>query len=238
MGKGWKAAKKKTTSAMAMLAKKSGRGRRNAKLGKGVDFVKKPTSWEDWPGGSGMYRKERITNDGFGQQFDGNGRPQQAAMVFGSILNKLPAEALDGMRLFQPTRRKFRLLADGRQIKKKTKEQLAYEKYNTDKQGYSMDTNHYHVTTDLKIKLKKLYDPTGKGRGELYTLKNLCKRESMKFDSEVRKWLNLLWGAVDDGEYQLGTFPLAFPWIFSATGLIVNMFPITDLTRYLVIPKI
>ena len=45
----------------------------------------------------------------------------------------------------------------------------------------------------------KLYDPSGKGRGELYTLKNLCKRESLKFDKDVRFWLNLLWNAVDDG---------------------------------------
>ena len=54
--------------------------------------------------------------------------------------------------------------------------------------------------TRLKTKLKRLYDPTGKGRGTLYSLKNLCKRESLKFDKEVRKWLDLLWGAVDDGE--------------------------------------
>ena len=201
MGKGWKAAKKKT-AAVSLLggSKKGKRDRRNAsRVGKASDFFKKPTSWEDWPSGAGMYKKERITNDGFGQRFDNAGAPTKAATVHGTILEELPREAPDGLRLFLPTRRKVRHLAGGR-TKKKTKEQLAYEKYNTDATGYSMDTNHHLVTIDLKTKLKRLYDPTGKGRGTLYSLKNLCKRESLKFDKEVRKWLDLLWGAVDDGE--------------------------------------
>ena len=200
MGKGWKAAKKKS-GAVSLLAnsnKKAARSRRNAaRWAKVQDAFKRPKSWDDWPT-NGLYKKERVTNNGFAQEFCPNGMPCKAATLFGTILDELPQEDPNGLRLFLPSVRQVRHIAGGR-AKKKTKEQIEYEKYNTDTKCYSMDTNYFHVTMELKKKLKNLYDPSGKGRGELYTLKNLCKRESLKFDKDVRFWLNLLWNAVDDG---------------------------------------
>ena len=52
----------------------------------------------------------------------------------------------------------------------------------------------------FKDQLLKLYDPkkVAPKFHPLYTLKALCKRESLKFDPSIRKHLNVLWKEIDE----------------------------------------
>ena len=54
---------------------------------------------------------------------------------------------------------------------------------------------------DLIAELKHTYDPTGKGASEgqsdLYSIKALLQRESLKFDKKVMHELKRIWNLVD-----------------------------------------
>ena len=54
--------------------------------------------------------------------------------------------------------------------------------------------------TSFKDQLLKLYDPkkVAPKFHPLYTLKALCKRESLKFDPSIRRHLNVLWKEIDE----------------------------------------